>query len=317
MAGDEKYLAATGMLGSRLAELLKLVPLDLQRRVTEIRLREGRPLCLMAGNETCFVGPGGEPLAAPEKALKAGREDLQDAFVSVCGWAVHSHQKELTDGFVAVRGGHRAGIAATAVVREGKVTAVRDITSINLRVAREIYGAADKLVEECFSGQTPGLLIAGAPASGKTTILRDLARQLACASCGYRKVCVVDESGEIGGASTGTPSNDLGISSDLLFGYPKAKGLQIAVRYLSPQVMICDEIGTPEEIKAVAAAANSGVAVVTSVHAANEMELLRKPQLEPLLRAGVFTYFALLAGAAHPSSIAKIGRAEQLCRSSG
>lgn len=314
MDGDRKYLSAIGMLGGRMAEMLRLVPVDMQARVTEIRLREGRPVCLMAGGETHFTDPDGQPLPSPEGALIAGRDDLRDAFVSVCGWAVHSHQKELTDGFVAVRGGHRAGIAATAVVREGKVTAVRDITSINLRVAREIYGAADPLVRQCFAEGTPGLLIVGAPASGKTTLLRDLARQLACAPCGYKKVCIVDESGEIGGASSGAPANDLGVSSDLLFGYPKAKGLQIAVRYLSPQVMVCDEICTTEEIEAVAAAANSGVAVITSVHAASEAELLRKPQLEPLLQTGAFTYFALLAGAAHPASIARIGRADNLCR---
>lgn len=314
MAGDEKYLAAVGMLGGRLAEWLRRAPPELQARVTEIRLREGRPVCLMTGNRTCFLSPDGEPLEEQGDGVRAERGDLRDAFVSVCGWAVHSHQKELTEGFVAVRGGHRAGIAATAVVQDGRVTAVRDVTSINLRVAREIYGAADRLVRECFTGQTPGVLIAGAPASGKTTILRDLARQLAGAHCGYRKVCVVDESGEIGGASAGGPANDLGMSADLLSGYPKAQGLRAALRYLSPQVMICDEICTSEEIGAVAAAANSGVAVVTSVHAAGETELIGKPQLEPLLRTGVFSYFALLAGADAPAQIARIGKAERLCR---
>lgn len=314
MDGDNKYLAAARMLGGRLAKPLSQAPAALQKRVTEIRLRVGRPICLMAGGETRFIGDDGRAADGPEEALTATKQDLQDAFVSVCGWSVHTHQKELADGFIAVQGGHRAGIGATAVVQDGRVTAVRDITSINLRVAREIYGAADALIQRCFLEGTPGVLVVGAPASGKTTILRDLARQLACGPCGYRKVCVVDESGEIGGASSGTPANDLGVSSDLLFGYPKAKGLQIAVRYLSPQVMVCDEICTEEEIAAVIAAANSGVAVVTSVHAASVEELTRKAQLRPLLRAGVFTYFALLAGADRPATIAQVGKADDLCR---
>lgn len=311
MNQDKKYLAAAKMLGSSLFSMLEKIPPDIQGKITEIRLREGKPICLMAGEKTYFINGQGEILPAPEPAFLLKREQLQEAFISVCGWAVHSHQKELTEGYIAVQGGHRAGVAATAVVQEGQITAVRDITSLNLRIAREIWGAADPVMQKCFSGQTPGILVAGAPASGKTTILRDLARQLASARGGYRKVCIIDESGEIGGAASGTPVNDLGISSDVLFGYPKGKGLQIALRYLSPQVMICDEIFAKEEIQAVKAAANSGIAVVTSIHAGSRKELLRKPQLQPLLQAGAFSYFVFLEGAARPARISGIERTEK------
>lgn len=315
MNQDKKYLAAAKMLGGSLFEILEKIPPNMQAKITEIRLREGKPLCLMAGETPYFIGGQGEVVPAPESAFLLKRELLQEAFISVCGWAVHSHQKELTEGYIAVQGGHRAGVAATAVVQEGQVTAVRDITSLNLRVAREIRGSADPLVQKCFSGQLPGILIAGAPASGKTTILRDLARQLASGRCGYRKVCIVDESGEIGGAASGMPSNDLGITSDLLFGYPKGKGLQIALRYLSPQVLVCDEIFTKKEIQAVEAAANSGIAVITSIHAGSRKELLRKPQMQPLLQAGAFSYLAFLEGAAHPARISGIERIEKTCPS--
>ncbi len=311
MNQDKKYLAAAKMLSSSLFGILEKIPPDIQGKITEIRLREGKPICLMAGEKTYFINKQGEILPEPEPAFLLKREQLQEAFISVCGWAVHSHQKELTEGYIAVQGGHRAGVAATAVVQEGQITAVRDITSLNLRVAREIWGAADPVMQKCFSGQTPGILIAGAPARGKTTILRDLARQLASARGGYRKVCIIDESGEIGGAASGTPVNDLGISSDVLFGYPKGKGLQIALRYLSPQVMICDEIFAKEEIQAVKAAANSGIAVITSIHAGSRKELLRKPQLQPLLQAGAFSYFVFLEGAARPARISGIERTEK------
>lgn len=315
MDQDKKYLAAAKMLGSSLFGILEKVPPDMQAKITEIRLRCGKPLCFMAGEKAYFINEQGGAAPTPESAFLLKGELLQEAFISVCGWAVHSHQKELTEGYIAVQGGHRAGVAATAVVQEGQVTAVRDITSLNLRVAREIRGAADPLVEKCFSGQVPGILIAGAPASGKTTILRDLARQLASARCNYRKVCIVDESGEIGGAASGKPVNDLGITSDLLFGYPKGKGLQIALRYLSPQVLVCDEIFTKEEIQAVKAAANSGIAVITSIHAGNRKELLRKPQMQPLLQAGAFSYLVFLEGAARPARISGIERTEKVCPS--
>ena len=148
MNQDKKYLAAAKMLGSSLFGILEKIPPDIQGKITEIRLREGKPICLMAGEKTYFINKQGEILPEPEPAFLLKREQLQEAFISVCGWAVHSHQKELTEGYIAVQGGHRAGVAATAVVQEGQITAVRDITSLNLRVAREIWGAADPVMQK-------------------------------------------------------------------------------------------------------------------------------------------------------------------------
>lgn len=315
MKDDEKYLSAVGSLGERVRKALTRVPGDIQREVTEIRLRLNRPLTLMAAARTLFVDENGEISARPAlQVFTVTRADLQDCFVSLCGWAVHSHQKEMTDGYIAVCGGHRAGIAATAVVENSQVTAVRDITSINLRVAREIFGVADRLIRGYLLDKPIGMLIVGAPASGKTTLLRDLARQLASGASGnYVKVCVVDEVGEIGASSAGVIQNDLGLCCDLLSGYPKAKGLQSAVRYLSPQLIICDEICAGEEIAAVEAAANSGVAVITSIHASSFLELSRKPQFSRLMKTGAFEQIVLLEGAEQPSKIKEIRKAEALC----
>lgn len=314
MKQDKTFLAAAGMLPARLAGILGQASAEIQAGATEIRLRADKPLCVMQGSRPFFLDGQGCTSATPVKeSLLVTRQDLQEAFVSLCGWAVHSHQKELAGGYISVRGGHHAGIAASAVVKDGQISAVRAITSINLRIAREIRGAADGLVSQCYTGQTPGLLIAGAPASGKTTLLRDLARQLSSEQGGFRKVCVVDESGEIGGGQGENACSDLGTCSDLLLGYPKLQGLQIATRYLSPQVLICDEICTAAEIEAVEVAANSGVAVITSIHAASMEELCRKKAFPLLSKSGAFAYLALLSGAAHPAQIARLGRMDALC----
>ena len=315
MKEDERYLSAAATLGERVRRVLSRVPAQIAAEVTEIRLRTGKPLGLMASATVLFVDENGGVSDRPAlNAFLLTKADMQDSFVTLCGWAVHSHQRELCDGYLSVRGGHRAGIAATAVAEEGKVTAVRDITSINLRVAREIYGAADPLVRGCFWDRPCGVLIVGPPASGKTTLLRDTARQLSSGSPGgYLKVCVVDESGEIGAASGGVVQSELGPCCDLLSGYPKAKGLQIAVRYLSPQVIVCDEICTDGEVEAVAAAANSGVAVVTSLHAADYEEFLRKPQARRLLETGAFQKLVLLEGAESPSKIREIREVPAPC----
>ncbi|MEM1483826.1 ATPase, T2SS/T4P/T4SS family [Oscillospiraceae bacterium PP1C4] len=317
MEEDEKYNSAVDTLSERVRRILLRVPQNIKASTTEIRLRAGKPLGIISSSRVLFVDhDGGVTMQPTQQAFTMTKTDMQDCFVSICGWAVHSHQREMTDGYISVRGGHRAGIAATAVMEDGKMTAVRDITSINLRVAREIFGSANQLIHRYLTDRLRGLLLIGAPASGKTTLLRDLARQLSSGQTGrYIKICVVDESGEIGAASGGLIQNDLGLCCDLLSGYSKAKGLQIAIRYLSPQLIICDEICTESEIDAIEMAANSGVAVVTSIHAGSFDEFSRKPQAKRLLQTGAFEYLVLLEGAERPSQISEVKRTGELCLS--
>ena len=291
MEQDTRYLQAAFRLGERLGRALERLPGPEQGRVTEIRLRLGRPLCLMQGAAAYFLAQDGRARPRPpQNPVTVGRQDLQEAFVSLCGWAVHTHQKELIEGYIAVQGGHRAGIAATAVVEAGRMAAVREITSINLRIARQVPGVAGPLVRACFAA----------------------ARQLADgAAGGYWKVCVVDESGELGG-SPGEGGMDLGLCCDLLSGYPKQVGMQSAIRYLSPQVLLCDELYRPQEVEAVEAAANSGVAVVTSIHAGSLEELARKRQARRLLETGAFQWVALLAGPSRPAQIQELRKVGSL-----
>ncbi len=308
MNGDEKFIDAVNSLSENVKQTLFKIPVSIQAQTNEIRIRLDRPLSLVGLSGMLFVDINGNVSLRPSpESYIVNKTDMQDCLFSLCGWAVHSHQQEMIHGYISVRGGHRAGVAATAVVEDGNVTAIRDVTSINLRVAREIFGAADSLMQRCLSDRLQGILLIGAPASGKTTILRDLARQLASGSSGILyKVCVVDESGELGGYSSGVIRNHLGDCCDLLCGFPKAKGLEASIRYLSPQVIICDEICNQREIEAVSAAVNSGVVVITSIHASTFEEFLHKPQAKPLLQTGAFEQFVLLEGAKQPSKICMI-----------
>lgn len=314
MKEDERFNHAAGMLGNRVRQALLDVPGRMKAGVSEIRLRTEKPLGVICSPRVVFVEErGGVSLHPTPKSFVLTKADMQESFISLCGWAVHSHQKEMVNGYISVRGGHRAGIAATAVVENGKMVAVRDITSINLRIAREIYGASDRLIRSYLWDKLCGILLIGAPASGKTTLLRDIVRQLSSGKTGsYIKICVVDESGEIGASAGGVVQNELGPCCDLLSGYPKAKGLEIAIRYLSPQLIVCDEICTVEEIDAVAMATNSGAAVITSIHAASFEEFMRKPQAKKLIATGAFEYLMLLEGANNPCQISQVKRIGEL-----
>ena len=172
---------------------------------------------------------------------------------------------------------------------------MREITSINLRVARQVQGCAMTLAEELFSGGLCSCIIAGPPASGKTTLLRDLARIL---SSGfhetYCKTVVVDERGELAAVSQGLPGNDLGPCCDVLTGFAKAEGILRAVRTLSPQVIFCDEIGSLEEVQAIEEGLGCGVHVILTLHGGSMEELLRRPQAAALRKTGAFERVALL-----------------------
>lgn len=309
-----KFEEAVSYLPDNLGKLLLYLPPDQKAQIHEVRLRVERPLAVCTGNRTLFVSErGGLGPVWDRQSYLVTREDLQNALRTLCQFSVHSHLEEMREGYIAIPGGHRAGICGTAVGEGERLLTIRDISSVNLRICRQVDGCADELLERTLSRELSGVLIAGPPGSGKTTLLRDIARQL---SSGYqgvcRKVAVVDERGEIGSAYGGVPQCDIGICSDLLSGYPKAEGMITAIRTLSPELIICDEIASRQETEAVRYCLNSGVSVITTVHAFTREELLRRPQSAELLRSGAFSQVVLLKGAHNPCAIAQIWKAGDL-----
>jgi stage III sporulation protein AA len=278
---------------------------DVRDELAEIRLRIGQPLALYMKGKQLFMRTDGSLTSGAENGCYiVTQTELILCVRSLCDYSLHTHEQEIREGFISIPGGHRAGICGTAVRTDKSILTVRDISSVNIRISRQSPGCADSLITGILKNSLCGLLIAGPPGSGKTTLLRDLARQLSSGKTGiYYRVAVLDERGEIGGCHNGIPQNDLGPGCDLLNGYPKGEGILGALRSLSPDVVICDEIGSPEEIGAVTAGINSGVTFLTSIHAASSEELVRRPQGVALLRTGAFHKLILLEGAQTPCRI--------------
>lgn len=311
---DQRFDSAAKAVSERLGKLFKLLPRDIKDQTQELRLRVNKPISICCTNGIYFLNNDGRLVCYPDgNACIAEKKDIEESFRNICNYSIYSHQNEIKSGFITLNGGHRVGISGTAVFHNGEISGMRDISSINIRIARQIFGSANELLRILKKDITGGLLLAGAPASGKTTILRDLARQLSNGACGsLKKVAVVDERGELAGTYMGIPQNDLGVCSDVLDGYPKAEGILQAVRSLSPEVVICDELGGNEEINAVMQGLNAGVSVVSSIHAGSIQEFLNKKQAMELLETGAFQSIAMLNGHAEPGKITGIYKAGDL-----
>lgn len=289
---DKDFFSALSIIKGELKNKLLNLPEEVKNKTCEIRLRTGKPvvLCGTYGNRILYCDPENKRIP-----FVCYSEDINNIFSRLCSYSVHSHIHSIINGFVTVQGGHRVGICGTAVTdSKGNITSVRDISSLNIRISREKKGSADTLYSSLFSDGLTSIIIAGAPMSGKTTVLRDLVRQLSDGGNMY-KVCVVDERQEIAAMNAGFCQRDVGINTDVFDLFPKNKAVENAVRTMAPEIIAMDELCSDEEIDAISLAVNSGVRFIVTVHASDYSELLTRPQIQRLLRAYSFEKLVLLS----------------------
>lgn len=317
------YEAALAYLPPVLRHPLERVSLELRRTVQELRLRAGMPVLLSTPQGEWAVGPSGQAVLFLGQEvfpdwLRCDRGQLADTFQALCEYSVHAHQQELRQGYISTKTGCRAGVAGTAVVENGEIVSLRAVTSLCIRVARPHEGCASELARRLTAGgRVYSALICGEPSSGKSSLLRDLARQLSQGLTGrcYR-VSVVDERGELSGVRLSDGRSPLE-GCDVLLYAPKPQGIQQAVRCLAPDAVLFDELGTEEETAAVTAGLHSGVAAIASAHCRDKASLLRRPAVRRALENGAFDHVVMLSGRGRPGSIAGIYETEEWLHENG
>lgn len=281
---------ATNETPSMRSSILNYMPSNLRRRMfnisldgaNEIRLNIGKPVSIYFADGCYYINAKGNLTRIPNKAVRATRTDIDEAMELASSSSVYSVKDEIRNGFITIGGGHRVGITGTAVTQNGEIGFLKDVSGLNYRLAREVIGAADKIMEKITDGtDVKSALIISPPGAGKTTLLRDISRQLS-----YRnvRVSIVDERREIAAMHDGQSSFDLGFSADVLEGASKAEGMLMMLRSMSPQVIVTDEIGKKEDIDAIEKIVNSGVKIITTVHAENRQQLLKRRDLREMCR---------------------------------
>lgn len=285
------------MMPKELREMCRQLPQDVLFTLEEIRIRKEQPVELIYGQVSRFLSHEGALTNHHAKGWRIPAEQFDKMVNLISQHSIYALEEELKRGYVTVTGGHRIGIVGKVLVEKGEVRTIRDISGLNVRIAREKKGVALPLIPYLTEEQhVRNTLIISPPQCGKTTILRDLARVLSYGNphMSGKKVSIVDERSELAGSVGGIPQKDVGPRTDILDACPKAEGIMMLIRSMSPDIIIADEIGRPEDAVAIQEALNAGVTVITSVHGASLTDINRRPTISRLIGQGVFQRYIFL-----------------------
>ena len=247
--------------------------------IEEIRLRTNKPIILKnsSGNNLLIH--------------IVSKEELLETFQKDCEQSIYSYQKQICEGFITIKGGHRVGVTGSCVIENGKIININYISSLNFRIAREKKDVSNNILNYILNeNDVNNTLIISKPGCGKTTILRDLVRKIST-----KKTCgIVDERGEIAAMYKGEPQNDIGILSDVMDNCTKSDGMKMLIRSMSPEVIVCDEIGSKQDIEAINYAMCSGVKGIFTAHGNSLEEIKLNEQIKELLEKYIVQIIIIL-----------------------
>ena len=251
---------------------------QIANELQEIRIRVDKPIILKLR----------------EKDLILQYNILQTEILQIverlCENSIYAYKNQICEGFITIKGGHRVGLTGSCVIENGKITNIKYISSLNIRIAREVKNCSTRILREIIDIENKTIynsIIVAPPGRGKTTILRDIIRRLSdgIEEINFRgKTCgVVDERGEIAAMYKGAPQNDVGIRTDIIENVSKNKGIHMLIRTMAPEIIACDEIGSKEDVEAIHYALYSGVKGIFTMHGKNVEDIKNNKQIYELI----------------------------------
>lgn len=262
---------ALGEITSELPEKVKMMTDRISgENLQEMRFRVELPAMLYYSDRKSYLGKTGE--CGLEDAFIPSADEIAELVTNFCHHSVYAFSDNIKEGFITLPGGHRVGIGGRAVISGGELINLREFSSVNIRIAREFKESAKNIVHIIKEeNRIYNTIIIAPPAAGKTTVLRDIARRLSQDI----KVTVIDERFEIAAQRMGVSQFDIGIQTDVLSGFSKSEGIKHALRSLSPDVIVCDEIGSNEDVLSVETILKGGCKIITSMHGYSVEEALK------------------------------------------
>ncbi|MBI0576289.1 stage III sporulation protein AA [Neobacillus cucumis] len=282
-------------LPKNIADLISKLPPNQKEELEEIRIRINRPIEITTKGAPQFL------------SYRIQQEDAFHLMNKISHFSIYTLEEELKRGYITVSGGHRIGLAGKVILEDGRVKAIRDISSFNIRIAREKVGIADPFISFIYKDTWMNTMVIGPPQTGKTTLLRDFARIISTGvytkGIQANKVGIVDERSEIAGCVNGVPQLTFGNRVDVLDACPKAEGMMMMIRSMSPDVLIVDEIGRKEDAEAIQEAVHAGIKLMMTTHGTSLEEIKNRPSLKGILEQNIFRRFIVLSRDKGPGTV--------------
>ena len=279
-------------------EILDILPLQIKKemenimdlnKLQEVRVKVNKPLIFQVGSEEII------------KNYKPSFDDIKFVLQKISNYSIYAFEEEIKQGYITIRGGHRVGLCGSCVIQNEGIKTIKDIASLNIRVCREVIDCSTKVMPYIIKKDSiKNTIIISPPKCGKTTLLRDITRHISDgmknSNFKGKKVCVIDERSELGGCYNGIPQMDLGFRTDILDNCPKSEGIMLAIRSMSPDVIVCDEIGTKKDMESLLMALNCGVSLVTTIHGNDVEDLYKRAVYKEIIENRVFSIAIVLSG---------------------